>query len=451
MQRIKKTRLAKLFNTEQIAFLFGCFLIALFFIIKIPLNIINRLSLYEAYILKYGTLLSGIFLIILALTVIIFHIKQVRRLLVNLALFFLTCLVLLIISEALLRIGIAEPPGVQQFDNVLHHAQIPNIISQGRTNEFDVTIKTNSLGLRDNEILPKETFDYRILMLGDSFTWGFGVEQEETFSQLLEKTFSAHGRKIDVVNAGVVSYSPILEYAYLKNYGLQLKPDIVILNFDMSDLKDDYKYEKNAIITADGELIGFSKPNAASNIALLLKLKTIDFAKGIVDNMYGRIPHKKQLNLPHVLNITNNHYAVTRFDIDEESAANYWKRSFSYIQKINELCYANNITFILSVHPYGHQVSPDEWAYGRHRFGFANDQIYSDRPEQILREFAQTNDILFNSLFEPFQQSKNIQLFFPYDGHFNKNGHELAAEVFFTRLSEMLSGSNEIFIAKENK
>ena len=54
--------------------------------------------------------------------------------------------------------------------------------------EFDVGVSINSYGLRDNEITYSELHNKTIIgAIGDSFTYGFGVELEESFHQVLEK------------------------------------------------------------------------------------------------------------------------------------------------------------------------------------------------------------------------------------------------------------------------
>lgn len=48
--------------------------------------------------------------------------------------------------------------------------------------------------------------------------------------------------EFEVINSGVSAYSLLFEYLYLKNYGLQFNPDLVILFTDLNDESDDVKY-----------------------------------------------------------------------------------------------------------------------------------------------------------------------------------------------------------------
>src|SRR5262249_50276194 len=88
---------------------------------------------------------------------------------------------------------------------------------------------------------PRPDGVFRILMLGDGFTEGFGLSIDETPAKVVERLFNETcAERYEVVNAGVASYSPILEYLWLERFGPRLAPDLVVLNFDMSDVHDDW-------------------------------------------------------------------------------------------------------------------------------------------------------------------------------------------------------------------
>ena len=65
----------------------------------------------------------------------------------------------------------------------------------------------------------------RVLVLGDSFTWGFGVEQEQIFTEVIENS----RKDVEVINAGVSGYSPDQELIWLREQGMHFQPDLVLL------------------------------------------------------------------------------------------------------------------------------------------------------------------------------------------------------------------------------
>ena len=128
-------------------------------------------------------------------------------------------------------------------------AQNQNSVHLGYTREFNHKVATNSLGFRGVKEIEKQKPEgtYRILVIGDSMTFGWGVEDNETFSSILERNLNAAvaeigaKNKFEVINAGF-SGGFTLDgfYSWLVNKGFELNPDLVLVSFfpynDVSDL-----------------------------------------------------------------------------------------------------------------------------------------------------------------------------------------------------------------------
>lgn len=85
---------------------------------------------------------------------------------------------------------------------------------------------------RIKTVLRNDSQSYKILILGDSITqWGKYVDY---FNNLLAERYN---EGIEVVNAGVMGYDTALEYRYLKHRGLELRPNLVILQFCVNDFR----------------------------------------------------------------------------------------------------------------------------------------------------------------------------------------------------------------------
>ncbi|MBU0678102.1 MAG: SGNH/GDSL hydrolase family protein [Verrucomicrobia bacterium] len=107
--------------------------------------------------------------------------------------------------------------------------------------ENAVEASINNMGTRGSDILPSEKSGLsRMLVLGDSFTFGEGVKDEDTFSIRLERLLNDDGaRPWEVINCGVSSYNTSDEVTYLKNRWIGLKPDVVLIVFVINDAYDD--------------------------------------------------------------------------------------------------------------------------------------------------------------------------------------------------------------------
>jgi lysophospholipase L1-like esterase len=114
------------------------------------------------------------------------------------------------------------------------HEHIPNTSGVFMGAQVDI----NSIGLRNREVAPVPDGAVRVMMLGDSLTFGWGVKEEDTPSRQLETVLNSAatgGRKYEVINTGVGNYNTQMEVAYFLTNGYKLKPDIVVLNYFIND------------------------------------------------------------------------------------------------------------------------------------------------------------------------------------------------------------------------
>lgn len=102
---------------------------------------------------------------------------------------------------------------------------------------------TNNQGFRNDRDFPyeKPADTARVLSLGDSHTQGYEVRQSATYSAVLERYLTAHGKPAEVLNAGVSGFSTAEALAFLENAGYKYQPDVVVLGFYANDFQDNMK------------------------------------------------------------------------------------------------------------------------------------------------------------------------------------------------------------------
>ena len=117
-------------------------------------------------------------------------------------------------------------------DPLIAHEHAPN--RSARLMGVDVT--TNSQGLRDREIsVAAEQGTLRIMMLGDSLTFGWGVAVEDTFSNRVEQMYRQDDVNAEVINTGVGNWNTIQQVQFFLTKGYRFEPDIVVLNYFVND------------------------------------------------------------------------------------------------------------------------------------------------------------------------------------------------------------------------
>jgi lysophospholipase L1-like esterase len=167
-----------------------------------------------------------------------------RTILTNLALVVVSVVILFLLGEWVLRLT-GRTPLVINPEQILfwhYHPQLgwahkPGTEGVFEKAQFRTFVRINRKGLRDREhAYERSGDDKRILVLGDSFAWGFGVEQTERFSEYLEAFMGA-----EVINAGVSGYSTDQELLWFRSEGLRYQPDLVIVLMSGNDAGDNHK------------------------------------------------------------------------------------------------------------------------------------------------------------------------------------------------------------------
>jgi hypothetical protein len=117
------------------------------------------------------------------------------------------------------------PHGIGRFDPVLGWSLQPSSHGVSSRTGYPIEYRINSKGLRDDETAyEKPAGRFRIVLLGDSRTFGFGVPIHKHFSTLLERYF----KDLEVINMGVGGFGVDQELLCLRTEGLRYQPDLVM-------------------------------------------------------------------------------------------------------------------------------------------------------------------------------------------------------------------------------
>lgn len=143
----------------------------------------------------------------------------------------------------------------------------------------DGAFRISSAGLRDREYpVDKPRGVFRILLIGDSISYGFGVAQGDALSEQLERLLQepegdGAGPRFEVLNLGVTGYNIDQIVENLRVRGLPFHPDLIVYAYCLNDPQE-YSFELAALkaqqASAPGGATGLDRLAAKSRLVLLL-------------------------------------------------------------------------------------------------------------------------------------------------------------------------------------
>jgi hypothetical protein len=170
----------------------------------------------------------------------------------------------------------------------------------------------NSHGWRDKEhSYENPSGAYRILILGDSNTFGPSVPQDKTYPRVLEGKLRDRGFNVEVISIAYGGWGTDQELEALKNDGLNYKPDLIILQFSVNDITDNVYYKAPALgitkpfyyrLNEDMNLVREDNPkfddNGWSVSASRKRLKMWSLQSEVLARLYGLYSWLKLVYLP---------------------------------------------------------------------------------------------------------------------------------------------------------
>lgn len=308
-----------------------------------------------------------------------------------------------------------------------HHDLQPMKTERAKWGDLEYTINTNSLGFKDRSTkeIPLKSDKERFLIIGDSFTEGLGYDYEKTFCGLLQNKLSD---KVEILNAGLTSYSPKLYYLktkYLLDLGLKF--DYLIVMLDISDIQDESIYES-------------FQPRTKQSIFRKIDVKLSNYSFSY-HHMF-RYLLKKMIS-PENINKSKFEDAETFLEtsIEDRGKWTYDKKVFKEWGKnglelasknllmLSNLCKENSIYMTLVVYPWPEQI-------------LQNDSLSIQ--STYWSEFCITNKIDFLDLFPYFFQTANAdkvvrKYFITGDDHWNSKGHEMVSVKLYERIIGLMN------------
>lgn len=209
-----------------------------------------------------------------------------------------------------------------------------------------VEVRLNSLGLRGADLpRDKPAGEYRVLLLGDSIAFGYGVAERDSLAMQLEQAWQrvSSGRRIRVVNAGVMGYTTWQECDVLERESPSLLPDAVVLAFCFNDVMDLLGVSADDV---SGLLPEFRPSTARFHWSGLVRgVRTaLDTNRSVVGRWIGERHFPRET------------FRETFGPSPSSRAADAWSRTLGDLDRMAALCRSRDVPFLVAVFPYREQL-----------------------------------------------------------------------------------------------
>jgi len=323
-----------------------------------------------------------------------------------------------------------------------------------------VDVRINSRGYRGREYPWDRPAGFRILGLGDSFAFGFGVEEDDTYLARLERALaSGH---VEVINAGLAGMGPDNEAALLAADGGALRPDLVLLGlFVGNDLADALTGPMRTRLREDGPFVPddvlerwyrplrpgvllarpLPHPSTARSTTLPVPFKTFlrrhSHAYRFLSGRLGRwrlAARGAPAAAPADFTVFHTEaFCLQAYPPELDEA---WARARSALTAVQSWCGAHGAKLAVVVIPTEAQVYPERWTETRRRFDLRAEDFDLEKPQRILAAFAGENAIPLIDLLEPLRAARATggPLYFTTDIHWTPRGHAVAADEILRQL-----------------
>jgi hypothetical protein len=274
-----------------------------------------------------------------------------------------------------------------------------------------VEIRVNAAGCRGGAISRKSPDIYRILMLGDDTIFGADVAEQETPAARLETFLSQNNRRVEVINAAVPGYCPLLSWLRFEQDLHQLQPDLVILHVDMSDIGDDSSFR--SLLLKDGDrmvcmhpTLRLNQPGRESIISQIRQSATVSWMSETL----------RQSGLEYVAGSSDSatsHEAYGWIKDDPPDLRLQVRHALAPIRALQASVEKRNARLLVVTAPVAWQVISAEQipTISRH-FGMTSGPPFQSRfPFQVLMSFCSQYSIAFLDTSPAFARKEAEKLF----------------------------------------
>jgi lysophospholipase L1-like esterase len=312
-------------------------------------------------------------------------------------------------------------------DSVIGHVYLPGAAAFVSGPEYAASYEINAEGMRDREVHPAAKGDssVRILLLGDSFAFGVGVDYDSTWSVIFERRCLENGIKVEVIKTGVSGYDTRLELLYLYRLFPKYHPDIVLVAFLPNDLVT------NLPLAANDSL---EREQSMREDSVTVRGQSDKFSHFQIVTLAKRMLLSSDFIYTKMFFTTNRsvYYASPM----NETLRRQVKITKDLLLRFQEYCSANGAKLVVLSIPQEIQVimKARRYAINRISIDFVDEEFLAFAPEYGFLWLP-----AFDTLVRQYQSGFD-DLYFRLDGHLNKRGTRVVGNFLYQSLADSMKG-----------
>ena len=322
-----------------------------------------------------------------------------------------------------------------------HGPYVPNL----STNFAGVPVTINSRGWRDGEFsLKKPEGVRRIMVVGDSVVFGYGVKLEDMFPKVIERGLNSRGSgRYEVISMGGAGGNTYSQSRIIKENVAIYDPDLVILAFNLNDIMPKI-FGKH---TTRSSLVDRSFSRSILRTSLDLR-KKLDSGFRNRSHLYFLLRERMKVLLRQFGIASPTMAPLAAFAMESDSGIAAWRDTSGALLEIVDELKKRRVGFLLAILPVDMQLSPEIADIYRREYGFVfDDSLVKGMPQKIIAEFARRHDIAFVDVLPSFRKDPQEKKFFRIYGgsidwnHPNRLGHKIIGEQLNNAFNSLSAGT----------
>lgn len=267
-------------------------------------------------------------------------------------------------------------------------------ILKHRLSGLDIEMQINSLGFRDRDLSARKSpAEFRVLVLGDSITWGDYLPADEVYVERAERLLnsSSTGGRVELINAGVGDIGIREEMDILEESGLASQPDLVVVGFYLNDSRPPWGFA--------GELgrPGWLRRHSALAAEIFRAWRLQRWAKEEGEPRWGWVSARDQIPWRTDPVAFERLAWLARYDWGAAWQPESWAIVDKELTHLRKLAGRHNFRVLVVAFPVRFQVEAD---------------FVDDRPQKALAERARVNGFGFLDLLPLLRSHRSEPIYF---------------------------------------